>query len=64
MTHYATDNERERQLYQQIAELSAWKIMDTSDFKHLLLWFMTTGILLFLQFVSTAQCTCQQIIIM
>jgi len=28
--------------------------MDTSHFKHLLLWFMTAGSLLFLQFVSTA----------
>jgi len=55
MIHHATDNEREKQkvIWTQTAELLAWKKMDTSHFKHLLLRFMTVDSLLFLQFVFT-----------
>ena len=45
---------KQKVIWAQISELLEWKKMDTSHFKHLLLWFMTAGSLMFLQFVSTA----------
>jgi len=55
MIYYATDNERNRKLYgHKLLNYLHGKKMDTLHFKHLLLWFMTAGRPLFLQFVCTA----------